>query len=76
MPAGSPGSPGVVTWSDVFGNDRPVEIEVGSGKGAFLVAAAQAHPDTNYLGIEVIRALQLYAATRLAPAGAAERFGR
>jgi tRNA (guanine-N7-)-methyltransferase len=53
----------------VFGNDHPVEIEVGFGKGAFLVAAAQAYPQTNYLGIEVIRALQLYAATRLAKRG-------
>ena len=34
-----------MNWSEVFGNDRPVEIEVGFGKGAFLVATAQAHPE-------------------------------
>jgi tRNA (guanine-N7-)-methyltransferase len=50
----------------VFGNDHPVEIEVGSGKGLFLVTAGQAHPETNFLGIEVLRGLQLYIATRLA----------
>jgi tRNA (guanine-N7-)-methyltransferase len=55
-----------VDWAQVFGNDHPVEIEVGFGKGLFLVTAAQAHPETNYLGIEVLRALQLYAATRVA----------
>jgi tRNA (guanine-N7-)-methyltransferase len=53
-------------WNAVFSNDHPVEIEVGFGKGAFLVAAAVAHPETNYLGIEVDRGLQLYVATRLA----------
>jgi tRNA (guanine-N7-)-methyltransferase len=50
----------------VFGNDHPVEVEVGFGKGLFLVTAGQAHPEINYLGIEVLRGLQLYAATRLA----------
>jgi tRNA (guanine-N7-)-methyltransferase len=53
-------------WHSIFGDDHPVEIEVGFGKGLFLVTAGQAHPETNYLGIEVLRALQLYVATRLA----------
>jgi tRNA (guanine-N7-)-methyltransferase len=53
-------------WRDVFRNANPVEIEVGFGKGLFLVTGGQAHPETNYLGIEVLRALQLYVATRLA----------
>lgn len=56
----------VVNWPEVFGNDHPVEIEVGFGKGLFLVSAGTAHPETNYLGIEAVRALQLYVATRLA----------
>jgi tRNA (guanine-N7-)-methyltransferase len=50
----------------VFGNDNPVEVEVGSGKGLFLVTAGQSHPQTNYLGIEIVRKYQLYTATRLA----------
>jgi tRNA (guanine-N7-)-methyltransferase len=53
-------------WSAVFGNDHPVEIEVGSGKGAFLVAVAPVHPDVNFLGIEIVRKYQLYCATRMA----------
>jgi tRNA (guanine-N7-)-methyltransferase len=56
----------LIDWVQLFGNDRPVEMEVGSGKGAFLIAAADANPGTNYLGIEIERALQLYVATRLA----------
>src|SRR5262245_33057067 len=58
-----------IDWVQIFGNDRPVEIEVGSGKGAFLLAAAATNPGTNYLGIEIDRALQLYVATRLAKRG-------
>ena len=35
-----------------FGNQHPIEIDLGSGKGRFLLARAQAHPDTNFLGID------------------------
>ncbi len=50
----------------IFGNDHPVEAEIGFGKGTFLIAAAQARPDTNFLGIEIDRKYQLYAANRMA----------
>ena len=40
-------------WQTLFGNDHPVEIDVGSGRGMFLVAAGIAHPERNYLGIEL-----------------------
>lgn len=50
----------------VFGNDHPLEIEVGFGKGLFLLTAGQACPTVNFLGIETERKYQLYAANRLA----------
>jgi tRNA (guanine-N7-)-methyltransferase len=53
-------------WRALFGNDHPVEIEVGFGKGLFLLTTATAHPEVNYLGIEIARAYQLFAATRMA----------
>ncbi|HUR55806.1 MAG TPA: tRNA (guanosine(46)-N7)-methyltransferase TrmB [Gemmataceae bacterium] len=53
-------------WSAFFGNPNPVEIEVGMGKGLFLLTAALARPGTNFLGIEIVRKYQLYAATRYA----------
>jgi tRNA (guanine-N7-)-methyltransferase len=53
-------------WTTIFGNKHRVEIEVGFGKGGWLVAAAEQRPEVNFLGIEVVKALQLYAATRLA----------
>jgi tRNA (guanine-N7-)-methyltransferase len=55
-----------INWSELFGNANPVEIEVGTGKGLFLLHAATARPDTNFFGIEIVRKYQLYAATRYA----------
>ena len=42
-------------WSFVFGNDRPVEIEIGPGRGDVLLAFAAARPDVNFFAIEHIR---------------------
>src|SRR5262245_35465094 len=58
--------PAPIVWRDVFGNDHPVEIEVGFGKGLFLLRAAQTTPQVNFLGIEIMRKLQLFTATRMA----------
>jgi tRNA (guanine-N7-)-methyltransferase len=55
-----------LNWQHVFGNDHAVELEVGFGKGLFLLNACQACPNVNFLGIEILRKYQLYAATRIA----------
>lgn len=39
-------------WSEVFGNQNPIEIEVGMGKGKFIMELAMKNPDINYVGIE------------------------
>ena len=39
-------------WKEEFGNDHPIHIEVGMGKGRFIMDQAQAHPSVNYVGIE------------------------
>jgi len=41
-----------IVFSEVFWNDRLVEVDLGSGPGKFLVEAAQKYPDRNFLGIE------------------------
>jgi tRNA (guanine-N7-)-methyltransferase len=56
-------------WPEVFGNDHPVELEVGFGKGLFLLTAAQQCPDVNFLGIEIERKYVLFSATRVAKRG-------
>jgi tRNA (guanine-N7-)-methyltransferase len=37
---------------EVFGNDRRVVLEIGSGKGRFLISSAIEQPDTNFVGVE------------------------
>jgi tRNA (guanine-N7-)-methyltransferase len=61
-----PTDPAPLDLARLFGNDHPVELEVGFGKGLFLLTASQAHPEINYLGIEIERKYALYTATRLA----------
>lgn len=61
-----PGPPTPIDWQALFGNDRPVEIEVGMGKGQFLLMSALQRPEVNFFGIEVVRKYQLYATTRCA----------
>ena len=50
-------------WSEVFGNQNPIAMEIGMGKGRFLMDLATLHPDINYIGVErygsvLYRALQ------------------
>ena len=40
--------------ADVFARANPVEVEIGCGKGKFLIARAEQHPDINFLGIDVV----------------------
>jgi tRNA (guanine-N7-)-methyltransferase len=61
--------PALLDWREVFSNDHPVELEVGFGKGLFLLTAAQAHPEINFVGVEIVRKYQLFTATRLAKRG-------
>lgn len=39
-------------WAGLFGNDNPIHLEIGMGKGKFLIRLAQENPDINYIGIE------------------------
>ena len=39
-------------WREVFGNDHPVRVEIGMGKGRFIMDLARMNPDINYIGIE------------------------
>lgn len=65
MLLGMPAEEQRLNLETIFGNDQPVELEVGFGKGSFLVESATKNPQINYLGIEIDKGLQLYVATRL-----------
>ncbi|WP_164103916.1 tRNA (guanosine(46)-N7)-methyltransferase TrmB [Candidatus Laterigemmans baculatus] len=61
--------PEQLTAATLFGNERPLEIEVGSGKGLFLATASGERPEHNFWGIEIARPYALTAAARVARAG-------
>jgi len=50
-------------WRSLFNNDNPIHIEIGTGKGKFIIQMALQNPDINYIGIEkyssvLLRALE------------------
>lgn len=48
-------------WAEIFGNENPIHIEVGMGKGRFLMDMAVLHPEINYVGIEMYDSVLLRA---------------
>lgn len=63
--------PDTVISETLFGNDHPLEIEVGSGKGLFLTRETARNPANNFLGIEIVHKYAKHSATRLAKTGRA-----
>ena len=41
-----------IDWQELFGNANPVEVEIGFGKGRFLLEAAKQYADVNFIGVE------------------------
>jgi len=54
---------------ELFGRTAPLEIEVGSGKGLFLAAAAAGDREADFLGVEILGKYARYIAARLAQRG-------
>ena len=52
---GAPEGDSVIDFAQLFGRDAPVHLEIGFGNGDALAAMASAHPENDYLGIEVHR---------------------
>ena len=52
-------------WQEVFGNQNPVQIEVGMGKGRFIMDMARLHPEVNYIGIEMYDSVLLRAVQKI-----------
>lgn len=47
-------------WRELFGNENPIHLEVGIGRGSFLKKFAIKHPEINYVGIETKEEVMLY----------------
>ena len=52
-------------WKKIFGNDNPVNAEVGMGKGRFIIDNALKYPDVNFIGIERYSTVVLKALSKL-----------
>ena len=58
-------------WAEIFGNTNPVYLEIGCGKGKFILTRAQRNPDANYIAVEgqenvILRAMEKAEAAGLA----------
>lgn len=58
-------------WQSIFGNLHPIHIEIGMGKGQFLLTLARQNPQINYIGIEryssvLLRAIEKFQAINAA----------
>lgn len=52
-------------WNQVFGNEGPLHMEIGMGKGKFLLELAALHPDINYVGVEMYASVLVRAVQKL-----------
>ncbi|MFY0542622.1 tRNA (guanosine(46)-N7)-methyltransferase TrmB [Brevibacillus sp. H7] len=51
-------------WKERFGNDHPIHVEIGCGKGRFITTLAARHPETNFIAVELKAEVVLRAAQR------------
>ncbi len=52
------------SWKDFFGNQNPLHIEIGMGKGRFITELAALHPEVNYIGIEKYESVMIRAVAK------------
>ncbi|MBQ3471119.1 MAG: tRNA (guanosine(46)-N7)-methyltransferase TrmB [Clostridia bacterium] len=56
-------------WSERFGNDRPIHLEIGCGKGGFVTCMAKMYPDVNFIAVEKVQDVMVMAMEKAAAAG-------
>lgn len=56
-------------WHEEFGNNNPIHIEIGCGKGQFICEMAQKYPDINFVAIEVVKDVMVIAMEKAEPLG-------
>lgn len=56
-------------WNEAFGNDNPIYLEMGCGKGKFIIEQAERNPEKNYIGVEGQEPVLLRAAQNAKAAG-------
>lgn len=53
-------------WSDLFGNKNPIHLELGMGRGEFIINMAKTYPNINFIGLEISDSQMVKAVDRLA----------
>ena len=53
-------------WKEVFKNNNPINLELGMGRGSFIIDMAKAHPNINYIGLELDSSQTATAVNKLA----------
>lgn len=56
-------------WSQVFGNDNPIHLEIGAGKGKFATVMSQLNPDINFIAVEMEAGAFVYASRLFSESG-------
>lgn len=44
-------------WNKLFGNDNPIHLEIGMGKGKFIIEKAKREPNVNFIGCELVQSI-------------------
>ena len=52
-------------WADLFGNKNPIHLELGMGRGEFIINMAKAYPNINFIGLEISDSQMVRAVERL-----------
>ena len=52
-------------WHELFNNSNPICLELGMGRGDFIIDMAKAHPNINYIGLEIVDSQMVMAVNRL-----------
>jgi tRNA (guanine-N7-)-methyltransferase len=52
-------------WKELFGNDNPIYIEIGMGKGDFIIENAKRYPNINFIGIEKFSSVLISAVKKI-----------
>ncbi|WP_226036380.1 tRNA (guanosine(46)-N7)-methyltransferase TrmB [Aquibacillus saliphilus] len=56
-------------WSNVFENNNPIHLEIGTGKGQFITGMAKQQKDVNFIGIEVAKNIIVSAVQKVLESG-------
>ncbi|MBP1555622.1 MAG: tRNA (guanosine(46)-N7)-methyltransferase TrmB, partial [Oscillospiraceae bacterium] len=62
-------------WKEAFGNDAPIWLEIGCGKGMYLAGMAPSHPEINFIGADIKSLMLAYARRNLEEAFSSARRG-